>query len=361
MTTPVPLRRTVARWAGLTALCGLVVGALYTVISAGDDELSLARFAISAAISTMYSALIGLPAMLALRVLKPRFAHRSRLAQWAVALVVVLVASAIGALIAGLVQVAVGLQSMSVLWFGYERGLEISLAIAVPIALGAGTYATLRARLATTEASLQTKELDHQRALALAAEARLASLESRVRPHFLFNALNSAIALIPEDPRRAEQLLVRLAGLLRSSLDASSATVTVADELRVVSDYLEIERVRFGDRLRYELDVADDVLGERIPAFAIQTVVENSVKYAVSARKAGATIAVAARRAHGELRLAIRDDGPGFAGAIWQPGHGLDALRARLDALYGGAARLEIDAGGAPGARVTIALPEVAA
>jgi len=182
-----------------------------------------------------------------------------------------------------------------------------------------------------------------------------------VRPHFLFNALNSAIALIPDDPQRAENLLVRLAGLLRFSLDTAAAMVSLGDELGVVVDYLEIERVRFGDRLRYEIDVPDELRGAQVPAFAVQTVVENSVKYAVSTRKEGARITVRGRRAAGRLRLDITDDGPGFTGDIWQPGHGLDALRARLEALYGPAARLiaPVDVGG--GAGVAIELPEAAA
>jgi LytS/YehU family sensor histidine kinase len=227
----------------------------------------------------------------------------------------------------------------------------------VPVGLAAAVLATLRARLVRTEASLHAKERDRQRALGLATEARLASLESRVRPHFLFNALNSAIALIPEDPRRAEKLLERLAGLLRFSLDAASATVSLGEEIRVVTDYLEIERVRFGDRLRFEIDVPDELRGAMIPAFAVQTVVENSVKYAVSARTTGARLAVRAWRDGGQLRLEITDDGPGFAGPIWVPGHGLDVLRARLDALYGSAARIVAPAVVAVGAGVVIELP----
>jgi two-component system OmpR family sensor kinase len=115
--------------------------------------------------------------------------------------------------------------------------------------------------------------------------------------------------------------------------------------------------------------VPDELRAAQVPAFAIQTLVENSVKYAVSVQRHGAQIVVRGRRAAGKLRLDVRDDGPGFSGEIWQPGHGLDALRARLDALHGAAARLIApaprDAGdgeAAPaGAAVAIELPEVTA
>jgi two-component system, LytTR family, sensor histidine kinase AlgZ len=207
---------------------------------------------------------------------------------------------------------------------------------------------------------LGTIEAERQRAIALAAEARLASLESRVRPHFLFNALNSAIALIPEEPHRAEDVLERLCALLRFSLDAQARLVPLGEELRVVTDYLEIERVRFGDRLAYTIDVPEELRALEVPAFAVQTLVENSVKYAVSARKQGAHVRVSARREAGRLALDVRDDGPGFTGEIWVPGHGLDGLRARLDAVYGARARLVAPAEAATGAAVRIEIGEAA-
>jgi len=345
-----------ARWFALSLLLGGTVGAL---LSARRDA-TLWDFANNTAISILFSASIGLPTMLAFRGLRSRLAGRPELTQWLAYFGILLAMTAVGALAASLVLVAAGRLSLDALWSGYRRGLQISLAIAVPVTVAVGTFSKLRARLATTEASLHAKELERQRALGLATEARLASLESRVRPHFLFNALNSAIALIPEDPARAEQLLVRLASLLRFSLDAAPATVSLGDELRIATDYLEIERVRYGDRLRFEIDVPSELRGAAIPAFAIQTVIENSVKYAVSARKAGARIAVRARRDGARLRLEITDDGPGFTGPVWLPGHGLDGLRARLDALYGPSARL-IAGVAAPGDRggasVTIEVP----
>ena len=174
----------------------------------------------------------------------------------------------------------------------------------------------------------------------MANEARLASLESRVRPHFLFNSLNSAIALIPEDPARAEQVLERLAALLRFSLDAQQARlVPLGEEMRVVVDYLEIERVRFGERLRYRLDVA--------PRRSRRTASRRS-RCRRSSRTASSTRSRRAPRAArsasprtptgGRLQLAVEDDGPGFA-APPPAGHGLDTLRARLETLYGDATR----------------------
>lgn len=334
------LRTDLGRTLAICAASGLAVGAIFAARG------GLADLAISATISTMYAVAIGVPSMVTFRVLRPRLAGKPELAQWLAYLGVLVAVSAVGTLVAGLAIVGIGWNTLDDFWASYLVGFKIALAITVPCTLGAMTYARLHRRIAETER--------------LAAEARLASLESRVRPHFLFNALNSAIALIPEEPARAEQVLERLAALLRFSLDARGE-VALGEELRVVGDYLEIERVRFGERLRYELDAPAELAAVRVPAFAVQTLVENSVKYAVSPRKAGAAIRVRARRDGGRLAIDVFDDGPGFSGEIWRPGHGLDVLRARLHALYGAGARLVAPADGAAGAAVTIELPEEAA
>jgi LytS/YehU family sensor histidine kinase len=228
--------------------------------------------------------------------------------------------------------------------------LEISVAIGVPCTAGAFIYARLHAEI-------RDREIEKERASAAALEARLASLESRTRPHFLFNALNSAMALIPDEPAAAERVLERLAVLLRASLDSHASVVPLRDELAMMVNYLEIERVRFGERLVYDLDVPDELKSIEIPAFALQTLVENSVKYAVSPRKAGAKITVRARRVENRLVIDVCDDGPGFTSDAWIAGHGLDSLRARLQALYGADATLVVPAASSTGAIVSIEVP----
>ena len=156
-----------------------------------------------------------------------------------------------------------------------------------------GIYRTLRERLEETTLQLRTKELERERALKLATEAQLASLESRIHPHFLFNTLNSISSLIPEDPVRAERLVEQMAALLRFSLDAhQSGLVPLERELKIVGDYLEIERARFGDRLRYQIDVPADLSQSQIPPLSLQTLVENSVKYAIAPDRAGGEIRI---------------------------------------------------------------------
>jgi signal transduction histidine kinase len=169
------------------------------------------------------------------------------------------------------------------------------------------------------------------------AQARLSSLESRLRPHFLFNTLNSIMALIPEDPKAAERVTERLAALLRYSLDSSGqSTVPLEQEMKVATDYLEIEKTRFGDRLRYSIDLPGDLMQAEVPPFSVQTLVENSVKYG------GGEIRVTARNGNGRLLLRVWDSGSGFPKDTQLPeGHGLSNLKERLDALWGSNAALE--------------------
>ena len=169
------------------------------------------------------------------------------------------------------------------------------------------------------------------------AQARLSSLESRLRPHFLFNTLNSIMALIPEDPAAAERVTEKLAALLRYSLDATGQnTVRLEQELKVATDYLEIEKTRFGERLQYTIDVPETLMLFEVPPFCLQTLVENSVKYG------GSEIRVSARNGNGRLLLRVWDSGDGFPDKPELPaGHGLRNLKERLDALWNSTAVIE--------------------
>jgi signal transduction histidine kinase len=224
-------------------------------------------------------------------------------------------------------------------WQWYSGSIRISIAVTLTIGLFITVIEMNRARVAQAN-----------------TQARLSSLESRVQPHFLFNTLNSIAALTREDPAGAERMTTQLASLLRSSLDTGSSLVRLADELALVRSYLEIERVRFGDRLRFTIDADDAPMNARVPRMAIQTLVENSVKYAVSPRRDGATIAVRAHAADRRLWIEVADDGPGFNATELPPGHGLALLRDRLQALFTGTATLSID-GTAGAASVRLEIP----
>jgi len=202
----------------------------------------------------------------------------------------------------------------------------------------------MRGRVQLTSLELRTQQLHREQAEKLAAESRLEALHSRLQPHFVFNTINSVLALIREDPAAAERMLERLARLLRFALEAQDRTVIRLDEeLRLVRDYLEIERTRFGERLTYQIDAPDELAALSTPPYALQTLVENSVKFAVSPRRSGGRVLVRAARYRDTLALEVRDDGPGFDRSALLPGHGIEMLERRLAAVYGDEAFLEIE------------------
>jgi sensor histidine kinase YesM len=262
---------------------------------------------------------------------------------------------AAGSFVAAVIAVATGL-THSPFWSWYPNSLRVSIYFTLIFGITGTAVQELRSRLASTTLALRTKERDAADARRVAAEAQLASLEARVDPHFLFNTLNSIAALIRENPPAAERVVVQLASLMRSSLDRGLALVPLDEELAIVRSYLEIEHVRFGDRLRFTIEALVEGGAPLVPRLSLQTLVENSVKFAVSPARDGASIRVSASAGDGHLRVAVEDDGRGFDASTLPDGHGLRLLESRLAMTFGERASLRIDS--RPGRTiVTLDLP----
>src|SRR5262249_29847601 len=164
-------------------------------------------------------------------------------------------------------------------------------------------------------------------------------------------------ALIREDPGKAERTVQQLSALLRYSLDTHTSGLTrLGKELRIVTDYLEIERTRFGDRLKFPIEAPAALEDLQLPPMASQTLVENSIKQAISRSRAGGEIRIVARTIEDRFLVEVSDDGPGFAASDMQEGHGLDNLRARLASVFAEDASLRISSGDR-GATVTLSMP----
>ncbi len=194
------------------------------------------------------------------------------------------------------------------------------------------------------------------RAEAAAVRAQLAALRGQLNPHFLFNALHTVIQLIPESPGRAAQAAELLAGLLRTAIQEDRDLVALDEERAFVERYIDLELLRFGDRLDVVFSVGDDLAEALVPAFALQTLVENAVRHGAEPRIEPTRISVTARVHGGDLELAVSDNGVGANLTVPHPnaGTGLRRLQERLDALYGERAKLILV--GAPGAGVTAKL-----
>lgn len=165
------------------------------------------------------------------------------------------------------------------------------------------------------------------------AAARLAELQARIRPHFLFNTLNSAVALVREDPGRAESILEDLSDLFRHALADPGEAVTLAEEIVLARRYLDIEQVRFGERLRVEWSLDERAGGARVPALLLQPLVENAVKHGVEPSAAGAQVRVSTQRRGGTVVVKVTNTVPAGQG---RGGHGVAQanVRERLRLLH---------------------------
>jgi signal transduction histidine kinase len=200
------------------------------------------------------------------------------------------------------------------------------------------------------------------RAEALRARAELEVLRSQLNPHFILNTFHALVGLVRRDPAVAEEALERLGDLLRSSLRIQRAgldEVPLRDEWSLVQAYLDLERLRLGDRLRVSFEIAPATLDRLVPSFALQTLVENAVRHAIAPRAEGGRLVVGVRQLEDRLHIEVMDDGSGapVTRSVESYGVGLKLLQERLTALYAGQARLSLRAT-IGGTRAVLELPD---
>ena len=202
-------------------------------------------------------------------------------------------------------------------------------------------------------------ELRAQEARKQALHAELRALQARTNPHFLFNSLNTAAGLIDEDPAAAEQVIERLAVLFRYSLRGSEVSwVRLGEEIEAVRNYLEVEAIRLGERLRSEISVPAELAEILVPPLVLQPLVENAVLHGVAPRKTGGRVLVEATRFDSTLILSVADDGDGPGSSPHRgSGTSLDDLEKRLEMVYGQDAHLKRTTGADGGFEVALSLP----
>lgn len=320
-------------WANFSVALVALILFLANQISGAPELLHFLAYAL------VYANLVALLGTFLVGEVLERLAHR-KLPLPAVVLCIV-VAVPVGCLSVQAFLMMIGVVLPQHFWREYLFMLRVSVPLAMVFGMGAFAHASLRIRLQVTEQALRERELTEQRAQKLAAEARLRSLESRIQPHFLFNTLNSISSLIAADPARAEQIVGCLAVLLRTSLDTSNRPlIPLREELAMVQSYVDIERARFGDKLRGSLDVPTALQEAKVPPMSVQALVENAVKHGITPQACGGEVHVSASGEGVNLRIEICDSGSGFELGVVPPGHGLDNLVERLHALFGDNARL---------------------
>ena len=220
----------------------------------------------------------------------------------------------------------------------FAFGFYIDLIIALLIVIAVHTLLYYQ--------SFRASELAQSSLKAQLAQAQLRALKMQLHPHFLFNTLHSISSLVLEDPPKANSMIARLGDFLRLTIDNSDQQlVTLKEETEFLRCYLDIEQVRFGDRLTVTFELEPQTLSAQVPHLILQPMVENAIQHAIAPRSARGHINIEAKRLNSLLRVAISDNGPGIssnANLPWKQGVGLTNVRTRLQQIYGPDFRFEL-------------------
>lgn len=207
----------------------------------------------------------------------------------------------------------------------------------------------------------QDRELRATHLEAQLSQAQLQALKMQLHPHFFFNTLNTISSLMHKDVQDADRVLARLGDLLRYSLrNVGVQEVTLKEELEFLQRYLEIEQIRFGERLKVYMMIDQSLSEAKVPNLILQPLVENAIRYAVGPRTSGGTIEISAERVNGNLKLSVKDNGPGLPNdhqATSSEGVGLRNTRERLKQLYGDRHEFALVSQPQSGLNVSITIP----
>jgi sensor histidine kinase YesM len=221
--------------------------------------------------------------------------------------------------------------------------------------VAAAWYMLKSAELHATEVA--NARLSGEELRASSAEARLQALQAQVEPHFLFNTLAHVRSLYRRDPERGRRMLERFVDYLQAALPrVRQSAVTLEQELELARAYLDIQQIRIGSRLTFTIEVPDDIARLRFPPLMLLTLVENAIKHGIAPQTDGGAIGILARADDRQLRIEVRDTGPGLALTAGS-GMGLANVRARLVALFGAGARLVIEPNVPHGVVAAIEIP----
>jgi sensor histidine kinase YesM len=221
-------------------------------------------------------------------------------------------------------------------YFAFGFYIDLIIALLIVVAVHALLYYQNFRASELAQSSLKTQ----------LAQAQLRALKMQLHPHFLFNTLHSISSLVLEDPPKANSMIARLGDFLRLTLENSNQQlVSLKEETEFLRCYLEIEQVRFGDRLTVAFELEPQTLSAQVPHLILQPVVENAIQHAIAPRARRGHINIQAKRLNSLLRLEVKDNGPGLISNSDMVGAeriGLSNVRARLDQIYGSDSRFEL-------------------
>ncbi len=265
----------------------------------------------------------------------------------------VVVGSLLGSLLGGLLT-----GTLDYLLTNSMSGLGGNLMLGIIFGSAIGHFFISRYRMTSAMLELQQHQNRQLGAEKELAETQLRLLQAQIEPHFLFNTLSNIHSLIETDPRRASTVLAAFSDFLRASLHRSrEGETTLGDEVAMINAYMDIQQARMGERLRFYVDVPQALLCLPCPPMLVQPLVENAVVHGIEPQVEGGRVELRVMTHGARLRIEVSDDGAGLASGKCGSGVALENIRARLHALYGSKAALEITAGQSRGTDVVLEIP----
>jgi two-component system LytT family sensor kinase len=219
-------------------------------------------------------------------------------------------------------------------------------------------YEVFKSRLEEKITRLKAAELENEQLKRYEAEARMASLQAKLNPHFLFNTLNSMASLIYDDPKKVEKSIIRLSDLYRKVLSISDQTfIPIREEIELIRDYLELEQLRFDEQLSYHIQCPPRIQDIKVPGLIIEPLVENVIKHTQEHSEAAVHIDIRVEQENDSIQCTVRDNGPGFNVRKTSFGFGLYSVQERLRLLFQEQQSLDIRSEPGKGTTVTVRFP----
>jgi sensor histidine kinase YesM len=345
--------RGVILWAVANSCAGGLVGV--TIAFFSNEAGAMERFVPT---GILFANAIGFAAVLTARFVLPRYIGLPAYVRIPLATLTLLAGGAFGT------ALVIFWNPLTVLYRGRLLLLLVVVdsIIAVVVGLIIYNYERLREQIEESYAAIARNRVREERLRELAARSELKALKAQINPHFLFNALNSISALISSDPDAAQETLERLAGIFRGTLLASEkGSVPLSKELELVDAYLDVERARFGDRLRVVEEIDPESRGVQVPPLILQPLVENAVRHGISPTVEGGTLRIETRVDGATLRIVVQDDGKGTGlielEEMLSEGYGLRNVRDRLNTRFGEGDWFRFESSRSDGTKVELVIP----
>jgi LytS/YehU family sensor histidine kinase len=239
--------------------------------------------------------------------------------------------------------------------FGFVSAVASVAGNTILIGFGRSIYIYTRLK---SESLIRKKDLELAQMGEFQKQAELQSLRAKINPHFLYNALNSIASLATTDARKTEQMALALSDFFKYAINREQKQLnTLSEELNATRTYLEIEKVRFGDRLSFEIDCPEELLNIQIPQLLIQPLVENAIKHGLSQITENGMIRISVRQAENQLKIRVYDNGPAFPDGPLS-GFGIRNTQERIALIYGAKATINWQNGAEKYIEISIPFPQ---